>query len=155
MAININHQTNDISATSGSLTIDGAAVGGGGKVGVGTLSPSEKLHVDGNFKVTGSVIEEVFTITDEASVNLSPTNGTIQKWTLTASRTPVAPTDWLEGAAMTLMIEDGTSYAITWTTMAPVWVGGTAPTLATTGWTVLTFWKVGTVIYGAITGNVA
>lgn len=30
MAITINHQTNDISATSGSLTIDGAAVGGGG-----------------------------------------------------------------------------------------------------------------------------
>ena len=30
MAITVNHQTNDISATSGSLTIDGAAVGGGG-----------------------------------------------------------------------------------------------------------------------------
>jgi hypothetical protein len=30
MAITINHQTNDISATSGSLTIDGAAAGGGG-----------------------------------------------------------------------------------------------------------------------------
>ena len=27
MAITINHQTNDISATSGSLTIDGAALG--------------------------------------------------------------------------------------------------------------------------------
>lgn len=30
MAITINHQTNDISATSGSLTIDGSAAGGGG-----------------------------------------------------------------------------------------------------------------------------
>lgn len=30
MALTINHQTNDISATSGSVTIDGAAVGGGG-----------------------------------------------------------------------------------------------------------------------------
>lgn len=29
MAITINHQTNDISATSGSLTIDGSAAGGG------------------------------------------------------------------------------------------------------------------------------
>ena len=29
MAITINHQTNDISATSGSLTIDGSAPGGG------------------------------------------------------------------------------------------------------------------------------
>ena len=32
MAVTINHQTNDISATSGSLTIDGAAAGGGGGV---------------------------------------------------------------------------------------------------------------------------
>jgi hypothetical protein len=30
MALTINHHTNDISATSGSMTIDGAAVGGGG-----------------------------------------------------------------------------------------------------------------------------
>ena len=30
MAITINHQTNDISATSGSITLDGAAAGGGG-----------------------------------------------------------------------------------------------------------------------------
>ena len=34
MAITINHQTNDISATSGSLTIDGAAAGGGGALEV-------------------------------------------------------------------------------------------------------------------------
>jgi|5B_taG_2_1085324.scaffolds.fasta_scaffold02966_3 hypothetical protein len=30
MSLTINHQTNDISATSGSVTLDGAAVGGGG-----------------------------------------------------------------------------------------------------------------------------
>ena len=29
MSLTINHQTNDISATSGSVTIDGAAVSGG------------------------------------------------------------------------------------------------------------------------------
>jgi len=38
MAITINHQTNDISATSGSLTIDGAAAGGGGPVRLATAS---------------------------------------------------------------------------------------------------------------------
>ena len=32
MSLTINHQTNDISATSGSVTIDGSAVGGGGGV---------------------------------------------------------------------------------------------------------------------------
>ena len=30
MSLTINHQTNDISATSGSVTLDGSAVGGGG-----------------------------------------------------------------------------------------------------------------------------
>ena len=38
MAITINHQTNDISATSGSLTIDGAAVGGGGSLSAASIS---------------------------------------------------------------------------------------------------------------------
>jgi hypothetical protein len=31
--------------------------------------------------------------------------------------------------------------------------GGNAPTLNTTGYTVLTFWKVGTQIYGARVGD--
>jgi len=34
MALTINHQTNDISATSGSITIDGSALGGGGATAV-------------------------------------------------------------------------------------------------------------------------
>ena len=36
-----------------------------------------------------------------------------------------------------------------------VWVGGSAPTLATTGYTVVELWKVGSTIYGAHTGDVA
>jgi len=32
MALTINHETNDISATSGSVTLDGSAVGGGGSL---------------------------------------------------------------------------------------------------------------------------
>jgi hypothetical protein len=53
------------------------------------------------------------------------------------------------------MIGDGTAYTITWTTMNVVWVGGTAPTLATTGYTVVELWKVSTTIYGALVGSVA
>lgn len=41
MALTINHQTNDISATSGSITLDGAAVGGG--AGVHTLISTTKI----------------------------------------------------------------------------------------------------------------
>ena len=39
--------------------------------------------------------------------------------------------------------------------MGVVWVGGTAPTLATTGYTIVVLFKIGGVIYGSLTGNVA
>jgi hypothetical protein len=53
------------------------------------------------------------------------------------------------------MIDDGTASTITWTTMGIVWVGGTAPTLSTTGYNVIEIWKVGTTIYGSYVGAVA
>ncbi len=98
--------------------------------------------------------ETVYAVVDAAGVPLSPNNGTIQTWTLGANRTPTAGT-WAAGQSMTLMIDDGTAFTVTWTTIGVVWVGGTAPTLATTGFTVLEFWKVGSTIYGAFVGNVA
>jgi hypothetical protein len=108
----------------------------------------------GKFSFGGSIDETVYAVVDAAGVALSPTNGTIQTWTLGASRTPTAGT-WDAGESMTLMINDGTAYTITWTTLAVTWVGGTAPTLALTGFTVIELWKVGTTIYGALVGSVA
>jgi hypothetical protein len=105
--------------------------------------------------ITGTIVEDVFTITDGASVDIDPSDGSIQLWTLTDNRTPVLPTSWTAGQGITLMIDDGTAYAITWTTMDVVWVGGTAPTLATSGYTVVELWKVSTTIYGALVGDVA
>jgi len=98
--------------------------------------------------------EEVFAITDGASVNLDPNNGSIQTWTLGASRTP-DQANWAAGQSITLLIDDGTDYAITWSTLAVVWKtdGGVAPTLNTTGFTVIVLWKVGTTIYGARVGD--
>lgn len=104
--------------------------------------------------VSGSITEGVFAIVDGASVNLTPSNGTIQTWTLGASRTPTA-TGFNSGQSMTLMINDGTAFTVTWTTAAVTWVGGSAPILATTGFTVIELWKVNTVLYGAIVGYVA
>ena len=98
--------------------------------------------------------EEVYAVVDAAGVAISPTNGSIQTWTLGASRTPTAGT-WAAGQSMTLMINDGTAYTVTWTTLGVTWVGGTAPTLVTTGFTVIQLWKVGSTIYGALTGSVA
>jgi hypothetical protein len=105
-----------------------------------------------NLIFDGDFTEEVFTITDGASVDLDPSNGTIQLWTLGASRSPTA-TGFAAGQSMTLMVNDGTAYTITWPSVT--WVGGSAPTLATTGFTVIELWKVSTTLYGALVGSVA
>jgi hypothetical protein len=98
--------------------------------------------------------EEVFAITDGITVNLDPNNGSIQTWTLGANRTP-GQANWAAGQSITLMIDDGTARTITWTTLAVVWEtnGGNAPALATSGFTTIVLWKVGTTIYGARVGD--
>lgn len=107
-----------------------------------------------NLTFDGNYTEEVFAITDGGSVDLNPANGTVQTWTLGANRTPTA-SSFAAGQSMTLMINDGTAYTVTWTTAGVVWVGGTAPTLETTGFTVIELWKVSTTLYGALVGSVA
>ena len=110
--------------------------------------------------MTGAVLndgytEEVFDITGTTPA-ISPTNGSIQTWTLTANSTPTAGT-WAAGQSITLMVNDSaSSFTVTWTSLPVVWVGGFAPALApASGFTVITFWKVGTTIYGALVGQVA
>jgi hypothetical protein len=98
--------------------------------------------------------EEVFAVSDGATVDLDPNNGSIQTWTLGASRTP-GQANWSAGQSITLLIDDGSAYAITWSTLSVVWKtdGGVAPTLNTTGFTVIVLWKVSTTIYGARVGD--
>lgn len=133
------------------------------KRGTGTYLPLRvytsglsRVEVDasGNTAFNNGIREKVYAVVDAAGVALSPNNGTIQTWTLGASRTPTAGT-WNEGESMTLMVADGTAYTVTWTTLGVVWVGGTAPTLATSGYSVIELWKVGSTIYGAYVGDVA
>jgi len=97
--------------------------------------------------------EEVFAVSGSTPA-LSPTDGSIQTWTLSASSTPTAGT-WAAGQSLTLMIDDGTAYTITWTSLSVIWEtnAGVAPTLALTGYTVVQLWKVGTQIYGARVGD--
>lgn len=100
--------------------------------------------------ITGTVIEDVYAVTGTTPA-LEPANGSIQTWTLTGNSTP---TDSVAtGEAITLMIEDGTAYTITWPTITWVNNGGAAPTLATTGYTVIALWKVSTTLYGALVGD--
>jgi len=109
--------------------------------------------------IIGTILEDVFTITDGAAFEIDPGNGSVQLITLGASRTPKA-TNMVAGESITLMVDDGSAYTLTWTDATwggsgVVWVGGDAPTLATSGYSVIQFWKVSTQVYGAYVGDVA
>jgi hypothetical protein len=129
------------SSTGSLLNLSGSA-----KVFV--TAAGEDLVVADAAVFTGSIQEAVYSLTGTA---LDPANGTIQTKTLSAS---VTLTDSLSaGEAMTLMIDDGSTYAVTWPTMTWVNNTGSAPTLATSGYTVVALWKVGATLYGALVGD--
>jgi hypothetical protein len=89
--------------------------------------------------------ETVYAIVDGASVDLDPANGSIQTWTLGASRSPTE--SFVEGQSMTLMVDS--AFSITWPSVT--WVGGALPS---TGNNVVVLWKVGTTLYGLFVGSV-
>lgn len=152
-------QGSNISITNGngSITIAATGVGTGDVTTTGTQTLSNKTLVDPI--ITGTILEDVYTISDGAAFEIDPGNGSIQLITLGASRTPKA-TNFAAGEAVTLMVDDGTAYTLTWTDATfggsgVVWKtdSGVAPTLNTSGYTVITLWKVGTQVYGARVGN--
>ena len=107
----------------------------------------------------GTIKEDVYTISDGAAFEIDPGNGSVQLITLGASRTPKA-TNFADGEAVTLMVDDGTDYALTWTDATfggsgVVWKtdAGVAPTLNTSGYTVIVLWKVSSQVYGARVGD--
>jgi uncharacterized membrane protein len=151
---NSNNHFYDLAFATGGSERMRVTQSGGVSIGNTSDAGAGNLLVTGNIILGGALTEDVYAVVDAAGVPLSPTNGTIQTWTLGASRTPTAGT-WDAGQSMTLMINDGTAYTITWSTLGVVWVGGTEPTLATTGFTIIELWKVGSTIYGALVGNVA
>lgn len=100
--------------------------------------------------ITGTILEDIYALSGTTPA-LDPDNGSIQTWTLSGNSTP---TDSLSaGESITLMIDDGTAYTITWPTMTWVNNAGAAPTLATSGYTVVALWKVSTTLYGALVGD--
>ena len=84
---------------------------------------------------------------------MSAGNGTIQNITLTGSVGSGSVTDSLnDGEAVTLVVDDGSGYTINWTGAVDKWVGGSAPTLDTTNKNVIVLWKVGSDLYGMLSG---
>jgi hypothetical protein len=147
-----------LSATGGDTNIDiNITPKGTGSTVVTKLSASAAALTDP--VITGAILEDVYTISDGAAFEIDPGNGSIQLITLGASRTPKA-TNMAAGESVTLMVDDGTAYTLTWTDSTfggsgVVWKtdGGVAPTLNTSGYTVIVLWKVSTQVYGARVGN--
>jgi len=152
-AINLGHasDTTLTRVSAGVMAIEG--------VNVVTTSATQTLSgkTITDLILEGAVDEEEFTITDAAAFVIDPSNGSLQKITLvTTSRTPAAaPAGWTAGKGLLLKINDGTNCTINWGTLGVTWVGGTAPTLATTGWTVVALWRDADAIYGKHVGDVA
>ena len=132
------------------------------RTGVETLSgktltsPVLNAPAVNNATFTGTPVEQVFPIPDAAAFEIGPANGSIQTITLLASRTPKGTT-WSNGQSVLLGIDDGTAFTLTWTdttfgASGVKWTGGAAPTLATTGYTWVTLWKVAGQVYGSLAG---
>lgn len=115
-----------------------------------TAAATDVMNTTNPVIASGTIVEDVFALSG-TSVALEPDNGSVQTHTLTGNATY---TDGFSaGQAITLMVDDGTAYTITWPTMTWVNNGGIAPTLATTGYTVVSLWKVSTTLYGALVGD--
>jgi len=103
------------------------------------------INADGTASFKNGIEEAQYSLTGTA---IDPANGTIQYKTLGANTTFTE--SLADGEFVTLMIDDGAGYTITWPTTT--WVGGSAPTLETTGYNVIELWHVNGTLYGAFVG---
>ena len=115
----------------------------------GNLTGNVIGNLTGSVTSTGTPVENVYAISG-TSVALEPDNGSIQTHTLSGNTTYTDA--FSSGQAITLMIDDGSAYTVTWPTITWVNNAGAAPTLALAGYTVVAVWKVSTVLYGALVG---
>ena len=110
-------------------------------------------HTFTGHQTFNEITESVYSgLATSGTMTIDPANGTVQYVTLTGNVTSV--TDSLtDGQMVTLMVNDGTAYSISGGDWANIdWVGGSAPILATSGYSVIELWKVNSVLYGSFVG---
>lgn len=133
-------------------TVNGTSLLGSGDVTTGDVTTTGTQTLTNKTltapTLSGAVLndgytEEVHTLTGTA---LNPANGSIQIITLSGNTTF---TDSLSaGQSIILGIDDGSAATVTWPTITWTTTPASAPTLATSGYTWVTLWKVGTTLYG-------
>jgi hypothetical protein len=146
-----------LAVNSGATDFEYIAAASGDVTTTGTQTLTNKTLTDP--AIIGTILEDIFTITDGAAFEIDPGNGSIQLITLSASRTPKA-TNFANGESVILMVDDGSAATLTWTDATfggsgVVWKtnAGAAPTLNTTGYTVIVLWEVSGQVYGARVGD--
>jgi hypothetical protein len=116
----------------------------------GGLLNSNFDDIDDLLDGTSQIVSARFTSAAMPADALDPDTGNIQTRTLSANTVftdALAAGDWL-----ILHLTKG-SYTVTWP--AVVWVPGDAEPALSTGEEVLSFWKVGSTLYGAWAGPIA
>jgi hypothetical protein len=85
------------------------------------------------------------------SVVLSQASGTIKQHTLTGNT--IYASSLASGETLTLLINDGSAFSVTWPTMTWMTGGGTAPTLKTSGFTTVVLTNISGTLYGWLAGD--
>lgn len=132
-------------------SVDGATIGAASH----NSGKFTTLQATGTATFGAEVVETTGTLTQSgANLTIDPVNGTIQTLDLTQSVTSVT-SNLAIGESITLRIADGAStYSITWGASV-TWVGGSSPSLPTSGYAWVTLWNVAGTTFGAYTGNTA
>lgn len=142
----------DFQAATGTGSV---VLGTGPTITNGTLNGTLGVTTPASARVTtlsvaNSITETIFALTGTTPA-LSADAGTIRTWTLSGNSNP---TDTLaNGQYLTLMVDDGTAFTITWPSVIWKTTSGIPPALNTSGFTVIILWKVGGVLYGARVGD--
>lgn len=151
-------QVTSYNSSTGALVFESLAATGSGTKTSWFIGLSGPQGATGGSQLTspaftGTPFEDVYTITDGAGFLIDAANGSVQTITLTASRTPTISIG--AGQFVLLLVDDGSAYTLTWTSISPTWFtdSGAAPTLKTSGYTPIIFFKVGSTVYGARVGN--